>query len=870
MGFSASTHEKFINRLEYIRKQPKRVRVVKLGEYNGLLPVEVVKNTHNRVMQRVEGLRKAAEEGEEASGEAEAEAEAVEEAEAKSIAEVLDDAILGEEPSMTEEPLEALEVLEAEEPSVNEPSIEGLTVEEPLVNEPATEEPSINEPSLEEPLVKKVPPIIKPKKIKKKAAKKNDAPYLEIVPKKERYKNSKSNKKNADNKKLKRAHRRFFAKIDRPRKLNYQTQETNTYDDTLKIKIKRPLAIKLVAIVTALLLVSLGSITMLVSWLVSADVQLSAEDNNFSVNRRTADATDSSLSNIRASVLSFLFDRTLLEETNIIAANVSTNRPNTIEGLEENRMALELKNNELTDTFFSENKNIVAIDLNNGRVICNTEFFRENDLSESMIQMWSSSSFDGETDNVIYLRNSSFNFKMPMLVMQLPVERGFPVYVFFRPENLISLYNTGQNITFAINESGDVLIHTNPEIMLGGVNLKNIPYIASMLNSSDTENIQKIYTDDQGNECFGTFRRLDSMGTSVITIIQKSIVFNGIWQTTKRNIIIGLIVLLASIFVIVIFSLSISRPLKSLIYAVQQLEAGNYNIKLESKSNDEIGVLTESFKKMGSSLANFEKFTNKFIVRIAKQGNLSRKGESKNITICFILIRDFSSMSDGLKATAIVDFVNEYLEMMVPCITNNNGSVDKFLTQGGVVIMALWGTPESSGNEKRDALNCLRASLSMRAVLCCLNKKRRERLGAHIPPIKMGSGTNTGAVIAGQIGSEDRMEYTVIGDTVNTAARIEGPNDLFDTDILISEGTYDLVKDHIIVEEQQSIKVQGKEKPLRVFAVVNFSDYIESNAALNSLENVEGIDLSLCKTCLGQEGPGSMEEVRALWSETCL
>jgi adenylate cyclase len=224
---------------------------------------------------------------------------------------------------------------------------------------------------------------------------------------------------------------------------------------------------------------------------------------------------------------------------------------------------------------------------------------------------------------------------------------------------------------------------------------------------------------------------------------------------------------------------------------------------------------------MLQGLANFERFTNRAVVNLARKGMLSLGGVYKNATVCFALIRNFSELAGELSAKETVDFINDYMRRMVPCITASGGIVDKFLTQGGVVVMALWGTVETAGNPAADALACIRATIAMRAELRELN---RERLSRGLPLIKTGCGINSGEVISGQMGSQARMEFTVVGDTVNLAARMEGPNDLFDTDILITENTLRLIKNILITKEMPSLEIKGKEKPLRVFAVVNLRD----------------------------------------------
>jgi adenylate cyclase len=172
---------------------------------------------------------------------------------------------------------------------------------------------------------------------------------------------------------------------------------------------------------------------------------------------------------------------------------------------------------------------------------------------------------------------------------------------------------------------------------------------------------------------------------------------------------------------------------------------------------------------------------------------------------------------------------------MTPCVTSTGGVIDKYLTQGGVVIMCLWGTLETL-TPRDGALCALKSALRMREALREFNLERRRdpgskmpgdrRLGPRSPLVKMGCAINSGPVIAGQMGGEQRMEYTVIGDAVNLAARIEGPNDLFDTDILITEYTWNLLANELVTVEMPSLDIKGKAKPMRVFAVLGFRGQI--------------------------------------------
>jgi adenylate cyclase len=160
--------------------------------------------------------------------------------------------------------------------------------------------------------------------------------------------------------------------------------------------------------------------------------------------------------------------------------------------------------------------------------------------------------------------------------------------------------------------------------------------------------------------------------------------------------------------------------------------------------------------------------------------------------------------------------------------------------------MAHWGTAYSAGSPQKDAFNCVKAALMMRKALFNMNKQRRAGDPAN-PPIKIGCGINSGIVTAGQLGSEQRMEYTVIGDPVNLASRIEALTKPLAADILISEDTWKLLGSRFIVEEMPSVTVKGKEKPVRIFAVVNALGVTagpQTLAEVREMLGVEAPDLS--------------------------
>jgi adenylate cyclase len=174
---------------------------------------------------------------------------------------------------------------------------------------------------------------------------------------------------------------------------------------------------------------------------------------------------------------------------------------------------------------------------------------------------------------------------------------------------------------------------------------------------------------------------------------------------------------------------------------------------------------------------------------------------------------------------------------MVDCVEKTNGVVDKFI---GDAVMAHWGTAYTAGSPRKDAFNCVKAALMMRKALFFMNKDRKAGDPAN-PLIRIGCGINTGIVTAGQLGSNMRMEYTVIGDPVNLASRIESLTKPLGVDILVSEDTWTLVGDKFITEEMPSVTVKGKEKPVRIFAVVNFMGEPKGPQTMDEVRGLLGI-----------------------------
>jgi adenylate cyclase len=199
------------------------------------------------------------------------------------------------------------------------------------------------------------------------------------------------------------------------------------------------------------------------------------------------------------------------------------------------------------------------------------------------------------------------------------------------------------------------------------------------------------------------------------------------------------------------------------------------------------------------------------VSRIVADPSLLRfGGERKELTILFSDVRAFTTYSERYEAERVVEILHEYLTRMVDAVFRHEGTLDKFV---GDAVMAVFGAPVPQADH---AVRACRTALAMFAELGELDKKWR-REGKE--PFRMGVGINTGEVIVGNLGSDQRFDYTVIGDPVNLAARLEGLNKDFPeaSGIIISEFTYELAKNHIQARPLGEVKVKGKVKPVTVY-----------------------------------------------------
>jgi adenylate cyclase len=612
-------------------------------------------------------------------------------------------------------------------------------------------------------------------------------------------------------------------------------------------KVRFSIGVKLILIVTIILVISLGSITALVSWLVRTDLQISAEENNFELNHRSVIAVESELANIRSN------SRILIQ---FITALGSPSAPSSASAFNTRVIRQSI------DFFFAENPQIASVFfIVPGRpeqLLVNRNFFLFRELDAALTSSFFEKHEDiqdriniGET----LIQNASPHFDYTLLALYFPLtneREGALGGILFSQDIINKNFGFGLNESIMINYEGDILSHADSALIHSGTNIANLKFVRSILDSSyrNRQYIMEFQTDDTVDSYpvkrLVTYTKLNAADAIVITSIEYEKIFEGINATTRRNIYLAISILSISIVFIWLFSKTISVPLKSLIGAVQQIENGRFEFNAVSKNKDETGVLINSFGKMCSALHVFGKFSNRNIAVKIMCGELQPEGLPKNSTILFADIREFEAKLEGFKyfgaeaSEKIIKWLNRYFSRMVNCIEKTNGAVDKFI---GDAVMAHWGAVDPSESPRKDAFNCVKAALMIRKELYYLNKIRRADDPAN-PFIRIGCGISSGTVTAGQLGNDSHAEYTVIGDPVNLASHIERLTRTHAVDILISEDTWKLAGDKFVCEEMPPLAVSGKTKPVRIFAVINFLGEDKGPKTLDEVRFLLGMDLS--------------------------
>lgn len=313
---------------------------------------------------------------------------------------------------------------------------------------------------------------------------------------------------------------------------------------------------------------------------------------------------------------------------------------------------------------------------------------------------------------------------------------------------------------------------------------------------------------------FRKFPLSEDAGWVVVMVAPLSDFFSGLLQTQKEVVLISILIFVVSVIFIVLLSRRISKPISTLALEIDKIKNLELSSTVRIQSNiREINILDSSIAAMRSAVSSFTKYVPKEVVKpLIKQGRpISLGGEKKELAILFTDIVEFTHIAEGLSPDKLMPLLEEYFDQLSRIILQNEGTIDKYI---GDSIMAFWGAPVDVQDSWTKA--CLSALLC-KHHLSKFNQDRKEK---GLPVFLTKFGIDSGFAIVGNIGTEERINYTALGDSINTASRLQGLNKVYHTSILISERIYEHVKEHFLIRPIDFASVKGKKEKIKVYELI--------------------------------------------------
>ncbi len=285
-----------------------------------------------------------------------------------------------------------------------------------------------------------------------------------------------------------------------------------------------------------------------------------------------------------------------------------------------------------------------------------------------------------------------------------------------------------------------------------------------------------------------------------------------------RTILIGAIILLIGLGVVLWLSRVITRPIRQTAEVASAIAALDFDgvDPLPQNRIREIDDLATAFNGMLVGLKSFGRYVPRNLVRQLIREHREGAGiEERELTVMFTDIAGFTSACEGMSPPDVADFINHHLTLVSDCIEKEGGTIDKYI---GDAVMAFWGAPESVDHQ---SLRAVRAAAALQNALKADNKERAQK---NLPQVRVRIGIHTGPLIVGDIGSPNRINYTVIGDVVNTTQRLEALGKEVDPNaesiVLVSRSVWNRVGEDMNFDEIGQMKVKGRQGEIEVFRLV--------------------------------------------------
>jgi adenylate cyclase len=522
--------------------------------------------------------------------------------------------------------------------------------------------------------------------------------------------------------------------------------------------------------------------------------------------------------------------------------------------------------NFITDLFFKNDKDFIFIGLysiKNDLLVNETSFYNEDylidiasaeDDVQKAIQISSDSIKKAIAGNPIII-NSTQGFTKPSFVLALPAnaESQEPkiLTIMVRLDKILPAFEKkGIITTFMVNGEGKAIAHPTEDVVQSATSFIDLPIVKEMLTSQVETGLKRFIGSD-GKAFMGSYRRLGFGDAGIVSIISEDKAFEAVYNIQARNLYIMGISLCLAMIIVFFFAKSLSRPILTLLSATLEIAKGNFNIGIKPSTRDEVGLLTSYFITMGQGLEEREKvksilgsMIDPVVVKEAMVDLAAlKRGKEAEITAFFSDVASFSTISEQLNSVQLASLLNEYLSAMTILLKENEGVLDKYI---GDAIVGIFGAPVAVENH---AAKACKASLEMVAKLDELRKywtahnlysKDAQVMDARI-------GINTGLAKVGFMGTDALASYTMMGDTVNLAARLEAAGKDYGVNVMLAEPTKLLVENDFLIRILDLVRVKGKNEPVRVYELVSGKSSIPQNLADSVGLYEQGFNLYLAR-----------------------
>lgn len=392
---------------------------------------------------------------------------------------------------------------------------------------------------------------------------------------------------------------------------------------------------------------------------------------------------------------------------------------------------------------------------------------------------------------------------------------------------------THNSFVFVVNLQGDLIsVHTDRDYLptldaTSGIDDISAPWLIESFKLYKQGQSSPFVYRVKGKNYVAAYEKIPGVKSDDPWLVAIVTPVSDIISPLLRNILISIIftglALLLGIVMASMFSASISRPIKKLAGDANLIcQLRLQNVKHLFSRIKEVADMADSFIRMKNALYSFQRYMPITLVRKLMSSNriAAVGGEAKELTLLFTDIKNFTQLSENFAPERLMQYLSEYFQNITKVIIEMSGTVDKYVGDG---VMAFWGAPL---HDNEHALHACQAVLQTQKVLQQLNAKWRLE---NQPEVVTRFGISSGEVIVGNVGSDDRLSYTSLGDAVNLASRLEGLNKIYGTTILVSEFTYKKVIDRFKFRLLDRVAVRGKTQGVYIYELLG-----ELNAADNN------------------------------------